>query len=331
MSTQRHAASNVLDHPIDAGTPPAPAREEPRLRGGLRVDLRTTLPGRVELEALPDHRLKIHAGAPVRGFCRLQRFLYRRGDIDVLPAGISDVWEEDDPNTSLYLQLSPSLLRRAAEDMGLDPDRAGLEPRHQLRDPQIEHIAWALDAERRAGYPSGLLYTESLGLALAVHLLGRYPAPLRPSRGLSKPQLRRVTAYIEDHLEQDLSLARLAGVAGVSASHLKTLFRRSTGLPVHGYVIKRRVERAKVLLMRGELPVRQVALEAGFAHQSHMSRWMRRLLGVTPASVARGGLPSAPGAVNQPGPDERQSPSWRCHMGRRLSKAMADAEGLGLR
>ena len=97
------------------------------------------------------------------------------------------------------LQLSPSLLRRAAEDMGLDPDRAGLEPRHQFRDPQIEHIAWALDAERRAGYPSGLLYTESLGMALAVHLLGRYTAPAHAcARGLSKPQLRRVTAYIED-------------------------------------------------------------------------------------------------------------------------------------
>ena len=55
---------------------------------------------------------------------------------------------------------------------------------------------------------NGLLYTESLGLALAVHLLGQYPAPLRLPRGLSKPQLRRVMAYIEDHLEHPLSLAR---------------------------------------------------------------------------------------------------------------------------
>jgi AraC family transcriptional regulator len=186
------------------------------------------------------------------------------------------------------LQLSPALLRRAAEDMGLDPDRAGLEPRHQFRDPQIEHIAWALDAERRAGYPSGLLYTESLGLALAVHLLGRYLTPLRLPRGLSKPQLRRVTAYIEDYLDQNLSLARLAAVAGVSASHLKTLFKRSTGLPVHTYVVQRRVERAKALLVRGELPASQVALAAGFAHQSHMARCMRRVLGVTPTAVRRG-------------------------------------------
>jgi AraC family transcriptional regulator len=45
--------------------------------------------------------------------------------------------------------------------------------------------------------------------------------------------------------------------------------------------------RAQALLLRGELPASQVALEAGFAHQSHMARWTRRVLGVTPAAVVR--------------------------------------------
>jgi AraC family transcriptional regulator len=262
-------------------------RPEQRPRIGLRVEVLTTRPGKVELRPLADHRLKIHAGPPVRAACRVERFLYTRGDIDILPAGMSDVWHEEDANTSLMLELSPSLLTRTAEDLGLDPDRAGLEPRHQIRDPQIEHIAWALDAERAAGYPGGLLYTESLGSALAIHLLGRYAAPLRFTRGLSRPQLRRVTDYIEEHIDQDLSLARLAQVAEVSVSHLKTLFKRSTGLPVHEYVVQRRVERARALIVRDELPASQVALEAGFAHQSHMARSMRRVLGVTPASLAR--------------------------------------------
>jgi AraC-like DNA-binding protein len=48
-----------------------------------------------------------------------------------------------------------------------------------------------------------------------------------------------------------------------------------------------RVERAKVLLLRGQMPAIQVALKAGFAHQSHMARWIRRALGVTPTSVVR--------------------------------------------
>lgn len=260
----------------------------PRPHLGLRVDLRTFAPGIVELEAHGDHLLKVHVGAPVEGECSTrQRFRYTRGDLDIHPAGDGDVWEVDQASTALEVQIPPSLLRRAAEDMGLDPDRSGLAPRHQFRDPQIEHIAWALDAERAAGHPSGRLYTESLGLALAVHLLGTYTAPIALPRGLSRPQLRRVTGFIEAHLDQDLSLARLADVAGVSASHLKTLFRRSLGLPVHEYVIQRRVERAKALLVAGHLPASQVALEAGFSHQSHMARHMRRLLGVTPASVAR--------------------------------------------
>jgi AraC family transcriptional regulator len=238
----------------------------------------------VELQALTDHRLKIHAGAPVRGECKLQRFQYTRGDIDILPAGVSDVWHEDDPNTSLILQFPPSLLRRAAEDLGADPDAAGLELRHQVRDPQIEHIAWALDAERAAGYPGGFLYAETLGSALAIHLLGRYRARLHQARGLSKLQLRRVTEYIEEYLDQNLSLGRLAQIAGASASHLKTQFKRSMGVPVHEYVIQRRVERAKALLMGGEMSISQVALEAGFAHQSHLARCMRRVLGVTPTA-----------------------------------------------
>ena len=283
MNRQDLTASSV----IGAASPAERPWLEPRPRIGLRVDLQTTLPGRVELRPLADHRLKIHAGPPVRGACRVERFLYTRGDVDILPAGVSDVWHEEDSSTSVMLQLSPSLLRRAAEDLGLDSDRVGLEPRHQIRDPQIEHIAWALDAERAAGYPGGLLYTESLGSALAIHLLGRYPAPLRLRRGLSRPRLRRVTSYIEEHLDQDLSLCRLAEIAEVSASHLKTLFKRSTGLPVHEYVVQRRVERARALIVRGELPASQVALEAGFAHQSHMARWMRRVLGVTPTSLAR--------------------------------------------
>ncbi|QRN99771.1 helix-turn-helix transcriptional regulator [Archangium violaceum] len=260
----------------------------PRPRIGLRVDLQTAAPGLMTLESLPDHRLKVHAGPPVRGACHLHRFVYTHGDVDLIPAGASDSWEHEDASAAVVVRLSPSLLRRAAEDMGLDPDRAGLEPRHQFRDPQIEHIAWALEADRRAGHPGGLLYAESLGLALSVHLLGHYPAPLGHGRGLSKPQLRRVTEYIEDHLDQNLSLARLAVVAGVSASHLKTLFKRSTGLPVHEYVVQRRVERARTLLQRGGLSVGEVALEAGFSHQSHLARCMRRVLGVTPTEVVRG-------------------------------------------
>jgi AraC family transcriptional regulator len=285
MSVQQPA---IVPRPVGLGQPMASTDDRSWQRIGLRVDARTTLPGTVELHAASDHLLRVHAGAPVRGGCRAHRFVYTRGDIDLFPAGTSDVWVEEQASTSLIVRLAPSLLRRAAEEIGLGPDQADLEPRHQFRDPQIEHIARALDAERRDGHPSGPLYAESLGLALALRVLEPYPVPPQAQAGFSASQLRRVMDFVEEHLDRDLSLARLAGVAGVSASHLKTLFRRSTGLPVHEYVVQRRVERARALLLEGELPASQVALEAGFAHQSHMARWMRRLLGVTPTALVRG-------------------------------------------
>jgi AraC family transcriptional regulator len=265
-----------------------PSRDNRRPRIGLRVDLHNTVPGVVELRAAPEHRVTVHAGPPVRGACQLEPFVVTRGTVNIFPAGTTDMWEEENASTLLVLEISPWLLRRTAEDIGVDPERAGLTPRHHFRDPQIEHIGWALEAERAAGYPGGLIYSESLGAALAIHLLGRYPAPLTSSRGLSPRQLRRVTEHIDAYLDGDLSLRRLADVADVSASHLKMLFKRSTGLPVHEYVVKRRVERARSLLLRGGMPASQIAVEAGFAHQSHMARTMRRVLGITPTSLVRG-------------------------------------------
>ena len=247
--------------------------------GQLQVERHVTRPGIVSLEAVTDHRIKIHTGEAVAGTCGTNRFVYTHGDVDLLPAGSSDSWQEDSASTSVMLRFPPSLLALAADDLGLDGSRVGLMARHQFRDPQIQHIAWALDADRQAGQPAGKLYAESLGIALAAHLLASHQVAQPPLRGLSKPQLRRVTDYIDTHLDQDLSLHRLAQVAGVSASHLKTLFKRSTGWPVHAYVVRRRVERARALLLRRELPASQIALEAGFSHQSHMLRCMRRLLG----------------------------------------------------
>jgi AraC family transcriptional regulator len=266
---------------------PSPSANATPARSGLRVDVRTTMPGRVDLGRTSEHRLKIHAGAPVRGRCEAHTFVYRRGDLDIHPAGYHDVWEEFDLNESIVLGLSPSLLQRAADDIGLDAARIGLEPRFQFHDPQIEHVAWALEAEHRNGAPNGGLYTECLGLALAVHLLGRYKSSIGLKRGLSRIQLRRVTAYIENNIEQNLSLSTLAKIAHLSASHFKTMFKRSTGFAVHEYVIRRRVDRAKQLLTRGDLAASQVAAEAGFSHQSHMARAMRRVLGVTPRVIAR--------------------------------------------
>jgi AraC family transcriptional regulator len=101
--------------------------------------------------------------------------------------------------------------------------------------------------------------------------------------------LRRVIEYIQNNITADLSLAELAAVAGVSPSHFQLLFKQSVGLPVHRYIIHRRVDRAIALLRVGTLSVSELALEAGFANQSHLARCMRRVAGMTPSDVRRAG------------------------------------------
>ncbi|WP_394825554.1 helix-turn-helix domain-containing protein [Pendulispora albinea] len=277
----------LRSEPRAQNLPVRPLERRPRI--ALGVELRKTVAGEFRHPSMTDHYISVHAGAPVRVSCHSSsvRSVRTRGEMNLMPAGSSEIWMEDDDSSSVELRVPQSLLRLVAEDMGLDPARAGIEPRFHFRDTQMEHIAWALEADRRKGFPNGLLYSESLGMALAVHLLGQYRAPVEIRGGLSQMQVARVADYVEANLDKKLSLATLARVAGVSASHFKTLFKRSIGVPVHEYVIQRRVERAKSLLLRGDLPASQIVLEAGFSHQSHMARCMRRVLGVTPTALVR--------------------------------------------
>ncbi|GGF11311.1 AraC family transcriptional regulator [Aliidongia dinghuensis] len=259
---------------------------------GLHCELRRVEPGLTRVPGSAWHRLGIHFGPAVNADCRCDGQRHRRvqahGDIDLVPAGLDGEWADDRPCTIFRISLSPMLLARAADESSLNSGRAILAPRFQMRDERIEHIAWALKAELEAPAPSGRLYAESLGIALAARLAeGAGVRPLVSSGELTPRQRRILVEFIENNLDRELGLAELAAVAGLSLTQLKLLFRQTMGQPVHGYVIARRVERARALLAGGQMAIAQAALAAGFAHQSHLAHWMRRLLGVSPRELIR--------------------------------------------
>jgi AraC family transcriptional regulator len=104
---------------------------------------------------------------------------------------------------------------------------------------------------------------------------------------MSAFRLRRVLSYVEDNLGGDLSLSAIASVSGLSVSHCQRAFRAALGLSVHQYVLRRRIERAKSLLVERKLSLSEVALVVGFSHQSHLAYHMRRLLGTSPLGVRK--------------------------------------------
>ena len=248
------------------------------------------------IEPAPDcyHVLDLHAGRPVHASIRLDghesQGTQRHGDINIVPAGCTGRWLFEAGANALLLRLAPRLFEEAADAMS--SRSAGLELRSAIcvRDPHIEHIGWMLKDEMLAGYPRGNLWLESTAYAIALRLVRLSNNPLRlprlPERAMPKWRLRRVCDYVEVNLDQDLSLRELAAVAGFSVPHFKVLFRHSIGLPVHRYVIERRVERARQLILRGEHPMSHIALDVGFSHQSHMTRCVQRVLGISPAQIA---------------------------------------------
>lgn len=262
----------------------------------LRLSLLTDSPGQVEVPGLRRTIISMHIGPSVYVTCRRGEYRHHgmavHGDIDIIPADTPSLWEIKETDTALVLSLSPELLQAVAEQLDLDPHRIEIRNRFQVRDAQLENIAWALKAEKESGYPCGRLYFDSLAVSVATRLLCCYSSATlelgKETGRLADRRLRQVLSYIEDHLGHDMPLHDLAAVAGLSVSHFKTLFRQSVGLPAHQYVIRRRVERARNLLSEGKLSISQIAIETGFAHQSHLARHMRRLLGISPKALQEG-------------------------------------------
>jgi AraC family transcriptional regulator len=260
---------------------------------GFGADLIGIGAGVHRIPALKHHRVGIHVGAPVKAHClcdaRRHVRLQSQGDADVIPAGLDGQWSDESDCTIFSVWIDDALAQRTFEQMELRASAARIRPQFQMRDPRFQHLAWALRAELEADDTSNPLYAESLCTAMIVRLIDAAPVLERKRTAKLAPAMAaRVVEFIEGNLAQRLTLAELAALADLSVPHFKVLFRETLGIPVHQYVVQRRVERARDQLLEGRLSASQVALETGFAHQSHMAYWMKRVLGVTPRQVVRG-------------------------------------------
>jgi AraC-like DNA-binding protein len=110
------------------------------------------------------------------------------------------------------------------------------------------------------------------------------------SPALSGSRLRRVAEYIQQNLDKDLSLAELAAVAYMSPYHFARLFKDSTGVPPHRFVVRQRIARARGVLASPELSIAQVSRMVGFRTPSHFTTVFRRVLGITPGAYRTAAL-----------------------------------------
>lgn len=109
------------------------------------------------------------------------------------------------------------------------------------------------------------------------------------SGGLAPWQEKRVRAYIDANLGEQLRLSALAEEVRLSVSHFGRAFGKSFGETFVNHVAQRRIERAQALMDEASLGLSQIALVCGFADQPHFSRTFRRYVGVTPNQWRRDG------------------------------------------
>ena len=269
--------------------------EQTRTTEGVSLEFCKEPKGILEVPGQENVVVGVHVGTPAKLTCLRDGKRYSgtavHGDIDIIPPHMPMRWEMHDNETTLLLNLPQTLLSSVANESGVNETQVRISNRFQIRDTELEIICWAMKREMELGYPSGRFYLDGLAIAVASRVVARHSSAAKlteeSKQGLDGRRLKLVLSFIEDQLAENLSLEQIAAIAGISVSHLNALFRRSTGVPLYQYIIQRRVERAKTLLIEGGLSMAEIALAAGFAHQSHMARHMRRMLGVSPREMKR--------------------------------------------
>lgn len=214
----------------------------------------------------------------------------KRGDIWLKPDSHSGFWSWENSDECLLFAIAPDWLRQIAADNEFS-NANGVEilPVLNQHDPQLQNLATLFLQEMTSAELGDQMYIESLSNMLAVHLLRHYctfPAKsLEYVGGLPYYQLKQVTDYIHSHLSDDISLSELASRVKLSQSHFSYLFRQSTGKSPYRFLIQQRIDRAKELLLKENMAIADVAVSVGFYDQSHLSRHMKKLLGVTPKQL----------------------------------------------
>jgi AraC family transcriptional regulator len=259
--------------------------------GGLYLQYHRQPPPNMVEHSCPQHRIIVNERALqapiIEGFEGEKQFnSVIRGTIRVLPANARTwaYWESE--HQFIMLAFEPSLLTWQTTEISDDVNHVELLPLINTNDPLIHSIALTLKTELESGGIGGRLYVDALTTALMAHLLRHYSGKnytLPPIvNGLPKRTLHQVVDYINEHLDQDLTLARLAAIAQVSPSYFSRLFKQSTNLSPHQYVIQCRIDRARQLLQQGKLSIAEISSTLGFTHQSHFSHHFKRLVGATP-------------------------------------------------
>jgi AraC family transcriptional regulator len=189
----------------------------------------------------------------------------------------------------LLFLMEPSYVAGQLEGLGLSGHHAELRDLPAGPDPALRDMGSRLADALGCGLSGDEPYCEILLEAMLTRIIIRY-ATAKSGRTpyrevLTSAKLRALVTFINQNLSSPLRLDDLAAAAALSRAHLARSFRNATGIPLHRYILHRRLERARSLLSQAGARAQAVAVQCGFADAPHLSKAYRKAFGITPAST----------------------------------------------
>jgi len=244
---------------------------------------------------IPNYLVALHfVDGPIRQFSfesgRQQESVVRDGICDIVAPHELRRFRTDGKSKSMILSIEPEILQSIVTD-SRPRDPLELLRHWHGEEPELRGILLELSSELHAGAPKGSLFVESLCARLAEELVQRYSIGRvrlhQHTGGIPGMKLRQVMEYIDGNLNSNLTTGDIARVAGLSKYHFGKAFKQATGIALHSYVMTRRVNRSRQMLLRSDLPLAHVAAMAGFANQSHLTTVFLQRTGLTPGLYRR--------------------------------------------
>jgi AraC family transcriptional regulator len=218
------------------------------------------------------------------------------GSIHLRPIGVnSDEVRIGSANMqALHLYVPTVAFARLMDDYNL-PAVPGRSIRYScgVQDELINQIGLSVLSEMMSPTAAGRMLVETSSLLLAARLAHAHAEtelirlPILTPHRLDNVRLRRVLAYVEEHLAEDIAVADLANVACLSIFHFTRAFAATMGVPPHRYVSRRRLETARAMIATGRASLSEIAQDCRFSSQSSFTRAFRRATGMTPAEYRR--------------------------------------------
>ena len=188
------------------------------------------------------------------------------------------------PAIFFMMHVDPSLLQETVTEIA-DNAKVPFFTEPVLRDRSLGRVFYNLCIATETN--STKLTRDSLLLDLFSNLITQNNNFTSQSYPVTKPAITQVCDYLQANYEDNLSLAELADLAGMSRFYLSRLFRREKGLSLSAYQTQIKIDRAKKLLSQG-MPISTVAIATGFYDQSHFGYHFKRLVGTTPGNYRSG-------------------------------------------